>query len=77
MDFHDFCGFPSAGKLRAKSGKTIVGRAVAGHSKYLQKGWIVRGEAGQLFAAQVLHDLQRNGLVRQRSLSADLTLFTV
>ena len=71
IDFHDFFRFPSAGKLRAKSDKTMVACAVAGHSKYLQKGWNERGEAGQLFAAQVLPDLQRRP-VRQRSLSADL-----
>jgi len=49
-----------------------VGCAVAGHSKYLQKCWERASEAGQLFAAQVLPDLQGKGLVRQRSLSADL-----
>ena len=49
-------------------------RAAAGHSKYLQQGRQEGGEAGQLFAAQVLPDLQRS-LVRQRSLSADLTFW--
>ena len=62
---------PSAEKLQAKSGKTMVGCAAAGHSKYLQKGGNERGEAGQLFAAQVLPDLQRRPRA-QRSLSADL-----
>ena len=50
----------------------MVGSAAAGHSKYLQKDEPRAREAGQLFAAQVLTDLQGKGLVRQRSLSADL-----
>jgi len=29
----------SVEQLRAKSGKTMLARAVAGHREYLQKGW--------------------------------------
>jgi len=35
--FHYSNPLASAEKLRAKSGKTMVGSAAAGHSKYLQK----------------------------------------
>jgi len=38
---------------------------VAGHSKYLQKRRTDESEAGQLFAAQVLLDLQGKGPERK------------
>jgi hypothetical protein len=51
--------FPSAEKLRAKSGKTVLGCAAAGHSNICE----VRATSiGAIFAAQVLPDLQRKGL---------------
>ena len=43
----------------------MVGSAAAGHSKYLQKGWL--REMGQLFAAPVLSDLQGKGYERKEA----------
>jgi hypothetical protein len=45
----------------------MVACVVAGHSKYLQKLWICANKVGQLFAAQVLTDLQGKGLMRKEA----------
>jgi hypothetical protein len=63
------CQQKSFGRNRGEQCKTC---AVAGHSKCLQKHRPRMCEAGQIFTAQVLPDLQGKGPVRQRSLSADL-----
>ena len=58
----------SAKQLRAKLDKTRVALRVAGHSKYLLKRRQRAGVAGaQLFAAQVLSNLQRIGQVRKEA----------
>jgi hypothetical protein len=44
----------------------------AGHRKFLQRRGPVCALWPQMFPAQVLPDLQGNGLVRQRSISTDL-----
>jgi len=62
---------PSADKLRAKVGRTMVGCAAAGHSKFCRSAGLCVNEVGQIIAARVLSDLRGRGLVRQRSISAD------
>ncbi|MEO8886109.1 MAG: hypothetical protein ABI367_08610 [Mucilaginibacter sp.] len=63
---------PSAKQLRAKSGKTMVACAAAGHCNFLLKHRHERTKWGKNIAAQVLPDLQGEGPARQRSLLADL-----
>ena len=60
----------SADQLRAKTGRTMVDGAAAGHRKFLH-AWGSEGK-GKIIPAQVLSVLQGGGPVRQRSLSADL-----
>jgi hypothetical protein len=63
---------PSLEKLRVKAGKTMVAlSAKTGHKEIFAVYGTVRALWPQMFPAQVLPDLQGNGLVRQRSLSND------
>nr|WP_183579225.1 hypothetical protein [Mucilaginibacter sp. X5P1]MBB6141261.1 hypothetical protein [Mucilaginibacter sp. X5P1] len=55
-----------------KSGKTMVALRVAGHRKFLQRMGQCAQYGRKKIPAQVLPDLQGNGLVRQRSISTGL-----
>jgi hypothetical protein len=55
---YDKSSSPSADKLRAKAGRTMLACAAAGHSKFLLKPGNVRTQWGKIIAALVLPDLQ-------------------
>ncbi len=58
---------PSVEQLRAKLGKTMGAPCVAGHSgTFAEVVALCDAQAGQMFPAQVLPDLQGNGLVRAK-----------
>jgi len=65
------CDTPSAEKLRARSGKTMMGSAAArALANFCRRDGHERNRA-KVLQPVVLPDLQRKGPVRQRSLPAD------